>query len=79
MMLTKKKYLLIKWNNCYKIYSPFGQITNNHFFFKGKTICFENWIKNGIIYVKEICEEKGTIKSSSDIFETMYKRTNWIC
>lgn len=53
--------------------------SNKVFNFKGKTICFENWIKSGILYVKDIFEESGTLKSSSDIFDTLRKRTNWLC
>lgn len=53
--------------------------SNKIFNFKGKTICFENWIKSGILYVKDIFEENGTLKSSSDIFGTLRKRTNWLC
>lgn len=42
-------------------------------------ICFDEWIKSGILYVKDIFKENGKLKSIRDIFDRLNKKSNWIC
>ena len=38
--------------------------SNTNFKFKGKTLYFENWVKSGLLYVKDIFNENGLLKSN---------------
>ena len=53
--------------------------TNTNFKFKGKTLYFENWVKSGLLYVKDIFNENGLFKSSEPIIGILNKKSSWIC
>lgn len=38
-----------------------------------------NWIKSEILYVKDVLKESSTLKSSTDLFDKLRKRTNRLC
>lgn len=73
--ISKPKYLPFLPNHFYNNLYWWNKILN----YIGKTICFANWIKSGIPHVEDIFEESGYLKSSPDIFDTLRKRTNWLC
>ena len=60
----------------------------NHFLYNhyGRTqvlrqniIYFENCVKSGLLYVKDIFNENGLLKSSEQIIDILNKKPNWIC
>ena len=53
--------------------------SNTNFKLKGKTLYFENWVKSGLLYVKDIFNENGLLKSSEQIIDILIKKSNWIC
>lgn len=52
---------------------------NSLFKYKGQTICFVNWIKDGILYVKDIFDENGEIYDISYFMNLLRKRNNILC
>lgn len=48
--------------------------SNTFFTFKGKTLCFGEWIKSRILYVKDIFKENGTLKSTTEILDRLNKK-----
>ena len=53
--------------------------SNRIFLFQGKSICFDDWIKSGILYTKDIFNEDGLLKSGEQICDYLKKKTNWLC
>ena len=52
---------------------------NNRFImYKGKTLCFMDWIKSGLRYVKDIVDENGLKPPEWFLFHLVKKR-NWLC
>ena len=47
--------------------------SNTNFKFKGKRV------KSGLLYVKDIFNENGLLKSSEQIIYILNKKSNWIC
>lgn len=57
-------------------------LSNTSFNFKGKTLFFDEWIKSGILYVKDIFKENSKLKSTRDILDILDRlniKNNWIC
>lgn len=48
-------------------------------YLKEKIICFENWIKDGILYVKDIFDEKEEMNDISHFMNILGKRNNILC
>ena len=48
--------------------------SNKNFLFQGKSICFDEWIKSGILYTKDIFNEDGLLKSGTQICESLKKQ-----
>ena len=52
---------------------------NNRFImYKGKTLCFMDWIKSGLRYVKDVVDENGLKPPEWFLFHLVKKR-NWLC
>ncbi|XP_062574193.1 uncharacterized protein LOC134236030 [Saccostrea cucullata] len=47
--------------------------------FKGKTICFKNWIASNILYTKDLFDENGNFKTLQEISNTLINKSNWLC
>ena len=52
--------------------------SNTSFKYKGKSLYFENWVKSGSLYVKDIFNENGLLKSSEQIIDILNKKSNCI-
>lgn len=52
---------------------------NNFFIYKLKLLCFENWIKSGILYVKDIFDVDGNLYDINYFFSIMKKKNNIFC
>ena len=50
---------------------------NKNIKFKGKCLVYLNWIKDGIIFINDIIDQKGHI-SQKVILEKLTSKTNWI-
>ena len=50
---------------------------NKNIKFKGKCLVYPNWIKDGIIFINDIIDQKGHI-SQKLILEKLTSKTNWI-
>lgn len=46
-------------------------MVDTSFTFKGKTLFFDEWIKSGILYVKDIFKENSKLKSTRDILDIL--------
>ena len=54
-------------------------IWNNKMFkFKGKSLCFKNWIKSGFLYVKDLFID-GEFKDISIFRDSLTHKHNYIC
>jgi hypothetical protein len=51
---------------------------NKLFRFKDKCILFESWINSGIMFVKDIFNDKGHLMSANEIYNKLRKKHNWI-
>lgn len=47
--------------------------SNTSYTFKGKSECIDDWIKSGILYVKDISIENINLKSATEILERLSK------
>jgi hypothetical protein len=52
---------------------------NNLFQYKSKPLCFENWIKSGILYVKDIFDEQGSLYDINYFSRVLNKKNNILC
>ena len=52
---------------------------NKQICFKGKTIEFTNWIKSGILYVKDLFDENGNFIDLDYLSNVLYNKNNWLC
>ena len=52
---------------------------NKQICFKGKTIAFTNWIKSGILYVKDLFDENGNFIDLAYLSNVLYNKNNWLC
>ena len=51
---------------CYQISSDnfLQPLWNNRYIcYKGKSLCYTNWIKSGIVYVKDMFDENGNFRT----------------
>lgn len=53
------------WNNCNMRY-------------KGNVIFFENWVKSGILFVKDILDNNGKIRTLESLTNVLKDRSNWL-
>ena len=51
---------------------------NNLFKYKNKCLLYSNWIKSGIIYVKDLFDKEGRFLSEDKIFNKLKVKRNWI-
>lgn len=54
------------WNNCNMRY-------------KGNVLFFENWVKSGILFVKDILDNNGKIRTLESLTNVLKDRSNWLC
>jgi hypothetical protein len=47
--------------------------------YKSKPLCFTNWIKGGILYVKDIFNENGKLHDISFFRNALKKNINTLC
>lgn len=52
---------------------------NNMFTYNNKTLCFKNWIRSGILHVKDLTNSKGQFKSFHELSLFLKEKSNWIC
>ena len=52
---------------------------NKQICFKGKTIEFTNWIKSGILYVKDLFDENGNFIDLAYLSNVLHNKNNWLC
>ena len=54
-------------------------VWNNKLFkYNGKTLCYKNWIKSGILYVNELFDDNGF--KEIEMFRNILRyKANWIC
>lgn len=53
--------------------------SNSSFTYKGKTVCFKNWIKSGILFTKHLFNTNGKLKSLDDFATVIHNKSNWLC
>ena len=52
---------------------------NKQICFKGKTIEFTNWIKSGVLYVKDLFDENGNFIDLAYLSNVLHNKNNWLC
>ena len=52
---------------------------NNLFRYDSKTLCFEQWIKSGILYVKDLFDENGEIHAIDYFWDKLKCKNNIYC
>lgn len=52
---------------------------NNLFQYENKPLCFENWIKSGILYVKDIFDENGEFYDMMYFTQKLARKNNILC
>lgn len=52
---------------------------NNLFQYENKPLCFENWIKSGILYVKDIFDENGEFYDMMYFTQKLVRKNNILC
>lgn len=52
---------------------------NNLFTYKSKPLCFQNWIKSGILYVKDIFDADGNLYDINYFSNIIKKKNNIFC
>jgi len=51
---------------------------NSIFTIKGKSLCCKNWIRSGIIWVKDLYDVNGYFLSGDELYQRLNNKTNWI-
>ena len=46
---------------------------------KGKSLFYENWIKSGLLYVKDFLDEEGNIDDLRSFDKILKNKSNWLC
>lgn len=47
--------------------------------YKGNVLFFENWVKSGILFVKDILDDNGKIWILESLINVLKDRFNWLC
>lgn len=47
--------------------------------YKGNVLFFENWVKSGILFVKDILDNNGKIWILESLINVLKDRFNWLC
>ena len=76
-MLKKRKWLTITLLNHF-LYNHYGwtqvlSLKAKHYISK------TSWVKSGLLYIKDIFNDNGLLKSSEQIIDILNKKSNWIC
>ena len=53
--------------------------SNKNITHKGKSFCFSNWVKSGIIYIKHLFNENGRLKTLNEFSTIIQNKSNWLC
>ena len=52
---------------------------NSLFKFKANTLCFENWLKVGVLYVRDLFDQNGNMYDLSYFMNILTKKHNILC
>ena len=86
MLPTFYQQILLAFNKC-KLIKPFDLLNKHDImqqpiwgneYFKVKDICLYNkgWVKNQVLYVKDLINDKGMLKSDTDLFDCNPEKHN---
>jgi len=52
---------------------------NKLFTFKGKSLCYPNWIHSGFVWVKDFVDNSGNFVTGDYVYQRLICKRNWIC
>lgn len=52
---------------------------NNNIKIKGETLFFKNWVNSNILYLKDLIDDNGNIKTLQVLSTIIKRKSNWLC